>query len=71
LTLRSTSATNAARVVFAGAGVRVRKKTSPDKLRRVIAQALGDPALKQGAEAMADALGRSDGAVAVADALER
>ncbi len=62
---------NAARVVFAGAGVRVRKKTSPDKLRRVIAQALGDPALKRGAEAMAEALGRSDGAVAVADAIER
>jgi len=62
---------NAARVVFAGAGVRVRKKTSPDKLRRVIAQALGDPALKRGAEAMAEALGRSDGAVAVADAIVR
>jgi MGT family glycosyltransferase len=62
---------NAARVVSCGAGVRVRKKTSPRKLRRVIAQALGDPALKRGAEAMAKALGRSDGAVTVAEALER
>ena len=62
---------NAARVVLAGAGVRVRKKTSPDKLRRTIAQALGDPALERGAQAMAEALGRSDGAVAVADAIER
>jgi hypothetical protein len=62
---------NAARVVAAGAGVRVCKKTSPRKLRRVIVQALGDPALKRGAEAMAEALGRSDGAVTVAEALER
>jgi UDP:flavonoid glycosyltransferase YjiC (YdhE family) len=62
---------NAARVVAAGAGVRAYKKASPRKLRRVIAQALGDPALKQGAEKLAEALGRSNGAVAVADALER
>ena len=62
---------NAARVLAAGAGVRVRKKTSPQKLRRVIAQALGDPALKRGAEAMAEVLGRSDGAVAVAEGVER
>jgi UDP:flavonoid glycosyltransferase YjiC (YdhE family) len=62
---------NAARVVAAAAGVRVRKKASPRKLRRVIAQALGDPALKRGAERMAEALGRSDGAVAVAEAVER
>jgi MGT family glycosyltransferase len=62
---------NAARVVAAGAGVRVRKKASPRKLRRVIAQALTDPALKRGAERMAEALGASDGAVVVADAVER
>ena len=62
---------NAARVVSCGAGVRVRKSTSPRKLRRVITQALGDPALKRGAEATAEALGRSDGSVAVADAIER
>ncbi|HEV3284890.1 MAG TPA: nucleotide disphospho-sugar-binding domain-containing protein [Solirubrobacteraceae bacterium] len=62
---------NAARVVAAGAGVRVRKKASPRKLRRVIAEALQDPALKRGAERMAEALSRSDGAVAVAEAVER
>lgn len=62
---------NAARVVAAGAGVRVRKKASPRKLRRVIAQALGDPALKQGAERMAEVLGASNGALAVADAVEQ
>jgi UDP:flavonoid glycosyltransferase YjiC (YdhE family) len=62
---------NAARVVACGAGVRVRKNTSPRKLRRVIVQALEDPALKRGAEAMAEALGRSDGAVTVAEAIER
>ena len=37
----------------------------------MIAQALGDPALKRGAEAMAEVLGRSDGAVAVAEGVER
>lgn len=62
---------NAARVVACGAGVRVRKKISPRKLRRVIEQALGDPELKRGAEVMAEALGRSDGAVTVAEAVEQ
>jgi len=61
---------NAARVVLCGAGVRVRKSASPAKLRRVIAGALADPELKRGARAMAEALGRSDGAVAVADRLD-
>ena len=62
---------NAARVVAAGAGVRVRKKTSPRKLRRVIAEALADSAFKRGAEAMAEALGRSNGALTVAEGVER
>lgn len=62
---------NAARVVAVGAGVSVRKRTSSDKLRRAIADALQNPALKQGAGAMAEALGRSDGAVAVAERVER
>jgi UDP:flavonoid glycosyltransferase YjiC (YdhE family) len=62
---------NAARVLACGAGVRVRKNTSPRKLRRVIASALGDRALKRGAERMAEALGRSDGALAVAEGVER
>jgi UDP:flavonoid glycosyltransferase YjiC (YdhE family) len=62
---------NTARVLAAGAGVSARKSASPRKLRRVIVQALEDPALKRGAEAMAEALGRSDGAVTVAEAIER
>jgi MGT family glycosyltransferase len=62
---------NAARVVETGAGVRVGKKTSPQKLRKVVARALEDPALKRGAETMAAALARSDGTTAVADQLER
>ncbi|MGH2903773.1 MAG: glycosyltransferase [Solirubrobacteraceae bacterium] len=62
---------NAARVVQAGAGVRVRKTASPRKLRKTIAQALDDPALKHGAQAIASALARSDGALAIAEALER
>src|SRR5277367_1409433 len=62
---------NAARVVVAHAGVRVGKKSSPEKLRRVISRALEDQSIKQGARAMADALVRSDGATVIADELER
>ena len=62
---------NAARVLFVNAGVRVSKKSSPSKLRSVIASALEDRSIKQGARAMADALARSDGATVMADALER
>jgi UDP:flavonoid glycosyltransferase YjiC (YdhE family) len=62
---------NAARVVFVNAGVRVSKKSPPEKLRRVISQALEDQSIKQGARAMADALARSDGATVIANELER
>jgi MGT family glycosyltransferase len=62
---------NAARVLFVNAGVRVSKKSSPSKLRSVIASALEDRSIEQGARAMADALARSDGATVMADALER
>ena len=61
---------NAARVVVADAGVRVSKKSSPQKLRRVIARALEDQSLKRGARVMADALAREDGATTIADELE-
>jgi MGT family glycosyltransferase len=62
---------NAARVVVAHAGVRVSKKSSPDKLRRVIVRALEDQSLKHGARAIADALARKNGATTIADELER
>jgi MGT family glycosyltransferase len=62
---------NAARVVLAHAGVTVSKKSSPEKLRQVISQALEDPSIKQGARAIAGALSRSDGATVIADDLER
>jgi MGT family glycosyltransferase len=62
---------NAVRVVVAHAGVRVSKKSSPEKLRRVISQALEDQSIKQGARAMAGALARSDGATVIANELER
>ena len=62
---------NAARVVVAHAGVRVSKKSSPEKLRRVISQALEDESIKQGAREMAAALARSDGATVIANELER
>jgi UDP:flavonoid glycosyltransferase YjiC (YdhE family) len=61
---------NAARVVVAGAGVRVSKKSSPAKLRRVIVRALEDRSLKHGARVMADALARKNGATTIADELE-
>ena len=61
---------NAARVVVAGAGVRVSKKSSPAKLRRVIARALEDQSLQHGARVMADALARKNGARTIADELE-
>jgi UDP:flavonoid glycosyltransferase YjiC (YdhE family) len=61
---------NAARVVACGAGVRVRKNASPDKLRRVVARALADAKLKRGAEKMAHALA-ADGAVEVVERVER
>lgn len=60
----------AARVVEAGAGVRVAKKASPARLRKAIEQALGDPALKAGAEQMAGALSRRDGVAGVVEAVE-
>jgi UDP:flavonoid glycosyltransferase YjiC (YdhE family) len=62
---------NAARVVVAHAGLRVSKKSSPEKLRRVISRALEDQSIKQGARAMANALACSDGATVIADDLER
>jgi len=62
---------NAIRVVAAGAGVRVSGGASARKLRGVIAAALHDPALKRGAQAMAQALARSDGARASAERIER
>jgi MGT family glycosyltransferase len=61
---------NAARVVACGAGVRVRKNASPDKLRRAIARALTDANLKRYAEKMADALA-ADGAVEVVERVEQ
>jgi UDP:flavonoid glycosyltransferase YjiC (YdhE family) len=61
---------NALRVLAAGAGVRAGKHTSPRRLARMITRALDDPELKRGAQRMARALARSDGTIAVAEALE-
>lgn len=62
---------NAARVLLAGAGVRVREGSSRKRLRGVIERALEDPSLKRGAVEMSAALARSDGALEVAERLER
>jgi UDP:flavonoid glycosyltransferase YjiC (YdhE family) len=61
---------NAVRVSAVGAGVRVSKKAPIGKIRRVVEQALADPNLKRGAEQMARALSRQDGALTTCDALE-
>jgi UDP:flavonoid glycosyltransferase YjiC (YdhE family) len=61
---------NAARVVSIGAGVRLNKKASSSKIRRVVEEALLDPNLKRRAELMATALSRKDGALTTAEALE-
>jgi UDP:flavonoid glycosyltransferase YjiC (YdhE family) len=61
---------NAVRVLAVGAGVRVSKKASTGHMRRVIERALGDPNLKSGAELMAIALSRQDGALTTVEALE-
>jgi UDP:flavonoid glycosyltransferase YjiC (YdhE family) len=62
---------NAIRVVAAGAGVKVRGGASVRRLRAAIVAALDDAALKRGAQAMARALGRSDGAQVSAERIER
>jgi len=62
---------NAQRVVLAGAGAQVRKGASIRRLRRMILHTLRDPELGRCARAMAEALARSDGAVAIADRIER
>ncbi len=62
---------NAARVVVAGAGVRVRPNASSRKIREAIAGALENSSLKRGAAEMAGALARSDGALAVPEGIER
>jgi UDP:flavonoid glycosyltransferase YjiC (YdhE family) len=62
---------NAARVLVAGAGLRASKNAPSRKLRRAITRSLGDPVLKQGAEAMAAALARSDGGETIVAELEK
>jgi UDP:flavonoid glycosyltransferase YjiC (YdhE family) len=61
---------NAARVVAAGAGVRVRRRVSSSTLRRTIFAALEDGSLTEGAARLADAFAREDGAVGAVDELE-
>jgi MGT family glycosyltransferase len=61
---------NAARVVSIGAGVRLRKKASSSKIRRVVEDALLNSSLKHHAKLMATALSRKDGALTTAEALE-
>jgi UDP:flavonoid glycosyltransferase YjiC (YdhE family) len=62
---------NAARVVEAGAGIRLRRSASAARIRTAITTVLGDPSLTAGAQRMARALNRSDGANEVVDGIEQ
>jgi UDP:flavonoid glycosyltransferase YjiC (YdhE family) len=63
-------ADNAARVVEAGAGIRLSRRASPARLRRAIAAALADHRLREGAARMAAAFATQDGATRVAEEFE-
>jgi MGT family glycosyltransferase len=60
----------AARVVEAGAGIRLPKKASAARIRKAVERGLSDPSLKAGAMRIAEALNRRDGAAAIVDELE-
>jgi len=62
---------NAARLLAAGAGVRVSARASAPRLRRAIRAALGDPGLRAGARRMAELFAGEDGAVVACAELER
>ena len=61
----------AARVVEAGVGLRVGRSAKPERLRETISRALADPALREAAMRMAEALRRRDGAATVVEEVER
>ncbi len=60
----------AARVVLRGAGVRLRTRPSPEDVRTAVTKLLMDPSYREGAERMADAISRENGAVVAADEIE-
>jgi UDP:flavonoid glycosyltransferase YjiC (YdhE family) len=59
----------AARVVFRGAGVRVRRK-SPARIGRAVAKVLADESFAESARGIARALAEENGASAAVDAIE-
>ena len=60
----------AARVVERGAGVRLGRRPSAEKLGRAVAEVLADPSYRAGAERLAEAFAREDGAERAADEIE-
>lgn len=60
----------AVRVLEAGAGVRLPRKAGSRKLRTAISSVLEDPTFREGAERMASAFAKEDGATRVAEELE-
>ena len=61
---------NAARVVYAGAGIRLRKKASVSALRAAVAQVIDDPGYRAAAGRMADRLAAERDDSLVVDELE-
>ncbi len=61
---------NAARVVHHGAGVRVGRGVSAEKLGRAVEEVLGDPSYKRSAEHLAEVLSHEDGATRAAEEIE-
>ncbi len=70
LPLGRDQADNAARVVHAGAGVRLSSRASVDVIRTAVARALADSALREGARAMAVAMSEERNGDAAVEALE-
>jgi UDP:flavonoid glycosyltransferase YjiC (YdhE family) len=61
---------NAARVVYAGAGTRLRKKASVSALRAAVAQVIDDPGYRAAAGRIADRLAAERDDSLVVDELE-
>ena len=61
---------NAARVVHAGAGIRLRRDASSSAIRAAIQQVLTTPSFRQEAQRLANAMAREDGVRTAVEELE-
>jgi MGT family glycosyltransferase len=61
----------AARVVFRGAGVRLKPSTAPEKIAAATVEVLANPKYREGARRLAHAIATGEGCIDPIDALER